>query len=251
MRLSVERGGILALLVASAGAAWIYLRWQASTMGMGMAGPTMGMGAALFLSVWTIMMIAMMFPAAAPMILTFHRVQRARRTEDRHALATFAFVAGYLLVWVLTGGLAYAGALGFEALAARVPLSAPAMARAAGVVFLVAGIYQISPLKHLCLARCRTPIGFIVTNWREGTGGALRMGLVHGAFCLGCCWLLFVILFPLGIMNLVAMAAVTVLIFAEKTFPFGDRIALAAGSLLALYGILVLVAPATFSYFGT
>lgn len=250
MRSGAERSAILALLLGSAVAAWIYLRWQSSAMGMGMTGPTMGVGAALFLSVWIVMMIAMMFPAAAPMILTFHRVQQARLGSGHSFVATLAFVAGYLLVWALSGALAYTGAVAFAALAARAALSAPVIARAGGLIFLAAGLYQLSPLKNFCLAKCRTPAGFIVMSWRDGIGGALRMGLMHGAFCLGCCWLLFLILFPLGIMNLAAMAAVTVLIFAEKTFPFGDRIALATGLLLALYGLFVLIAAPALLPFG-
>lgn len=242
LRSGAQRNAILAVLLLSTVGAWIYSRWQVSAMGMEMAGPTMGMDAAVFLSVWIVMMIAMMFPAAAPMIVTFHRVQQARLSFGRSLVGTFVFVAGYLLVWSLSGAIAYTGAVAFAALAARATLPASTISRAGGVIFLAAGLYQLSPLKNFCLARCRTPAGFIVMSWRDGIGGALRMGLVHGAFCLGCCWLLFLILFPLGIMNLAAMAAVTALIFAEKTFPFGERIALATGLLLALYGLFVLIA---------
>jgi predicted metal-binding membrane protein len=94
-------------------------------------------------------------------------------------------------------------------------------ARIGGAVLVAAGLYQLSPLKDLCLSQCRTPVGFIMTSWRDGILGALRMGLRHGAYCLGCCWLLFAILFPLGMMNIAAMAAVTALVFAEKTLPWG------------------------------
>jgi predicted metal-binding membrane protein len=109
------------------------------------------------------------------------------------------------------------------------------------VVLIVAGLYQLSPLKDKCLAQCRTPTTFIMTRWREGRVGALRMGLEHGAFCLGCCWLLFVILFPLGMANVAAMAGITLLIFAEKTLAIGKPVARAAAVALVAYGALVLL----------
>lgn len=246
---ALQRNIILALLLISAALSWLYLAWQASGMSMAMASPTMGMQAPLFLVVWTIMMVAMMFPASAPMILTFHRVQSARRARGDPFVATWVFVAGYLLVWALSGIIAYAGALGGEALARRAALSGATIARAGGVVLLVAGLYQLSPLKDVCLGKCRTPMTFIVTSWHDGIGGALRMGLSHGIFCLGCCWLLFVILFPLGIMNIAAMAVLTVLVFAEKAFPGGERIAFAAGLLLVVYGAFVLAIPAALPTF--
>ena len=103
----------------------------------------------------------------------------------------------------------------------RAALSSTTAARIGGAVITLAGIYQLTPLKDLCLSKCRTPITFIMTSWRDGAVGALRMGLLHGAYCLGCCWLLFVILFPLGIMNIAAMAVITLIVFAEKTLPWG------------------------------
>ena len=119
--------------------------------------------------------------------------------------------------------------------------------RIGGALLVVAGLYQLSPLKHLCLAKCRTPLQFILSSWRDGYGGAFRMGFVHGAYCLGCCWFLFVLLFPLGIMNIAVMAVLTVVIFAEKMFPRGERIAQVVGLALILYGILVIVVPTTLS----
>jgi signal transduction histidine kinase len=111
------------------------------------------------------------------------------------------------------------------------------------VVLVAAGIYQLTPLKDLCLSKCRTPINFIMTSWRDGTAGALRMGLLHGAYCLGCCWLLFVILFPLGIMNIGAMVAVTLIILAEKTLPWPRLAPYTAAFALLLYGASVIVSP--------
>jgi Predicted metal-binding integral membrane protein (DUF2182) len=151
------------------------------------------------------MMVAMMFPTAAPMILTFHKVQVSKRQRGEAFVATWVFVAAYMLVWTLSRVTAYAGALSVEAIAARAALSPTTVARIGGAVLVAAGVYQITPFRDLCLSKCRTPISFIMTSWRDGVTGALRMGLLHGAYCLGCCWLLFVVLFPLGIMNVAAM----------------------------------------------
>jgi predicted metal-binding membrane protein len=161
-----------------------------------MSSPTMGMQAPLFLTIWVVMMVAMMFPTAAPMILTFHRVQANKRQRGEAFVATWVFVAAYMAVWALSGVAAFAGAVATEALSTRFMLSAATGARIGGAVLVVAGLYQLTPLKDVCLSKCRTPIGFIMTSWRDGTMGAIRMGLLHGAYCLGCCWLLFAIPLP-------------------------------------------------------
>lgn len=247
--LLLQRSTILALLIAIAAAAWAMLIWQQMSMGMAMNTPTMGMRAPLFLIVWVLMMVAMMFPTAAPMILAFHKVQAGKRARGETFVSTWVFVAAYMLVWALSGVLAYTGAAGVEAIAAQINLSGAAAARIGGVLLIIAGAYQLSPLKDMCLAKCRTPITFILTAWRNGTMGALRMGLEHGFFCLGCCWLLFLVLFPLGIMNVAAMAVVTLLVYAEKALPAGERIAKWAGIALMLYGVMVLVFPQTLPTF--
>ncbi|WFP63779.1 DUF2182 domain-containing protein [Mesorhizobium sp. WSM4904] len=247
MALTLQRNIILALLIAIAAAAWALLIWQQigldADMRMGIYSPTMGMKAPLFLAVWMIMMVAMMFPTAAPMILTFHQVQAGKRGRGETFVSTWVFAAGYMLIWGAMGVLAFAGAAGSEVLAAYVGLSTATAARIGGALLMAGGAYQLSPLKYLCLAKCRTPVGFILTSWRDGQWGAVRMGVQHGLFCLGCCWLLFLALFPIGIMNLAAMAVVTLLIFAEKTLPSGERIAKVSGVALLLYGATVLVFP--------
>jgi predicted metal-binding membrane protein len=243
--LSVQRSIILGVLLVLAAAAWAMLAWPGAdaNMDMAMGSPTMGLRAPLFLAVWVIMMVAMMFPTAAPMILTFHEVQAARRRRGDAFVATWVFVTAYLLVWAVAGVGAYAGALAAEAVATRAALSPETAARIGGAVLVAAGLYQLTPLKDRCLSKCRTPIGFIMTSWRDGTAGALRMGILHGVYCLGCCWLLFVILFPLGIMNIAAMAVVTVIVFAEKTLPW-DRLTVRATAVaLVVYGAVVIVAP--------
>jgi predicted metal-binding membrane protein len=240
-----QRNVILGLLLALAAAAWAALVWQGAgaDMDMAMHLPTMGLRAPLFLAIWVIMMVAMMFPTAAPMILTFHRVQAGKRQRGEAFVSTWIFVAAYLLVWSLSGIAAYAGAFAAEAVAARTALSPITAARVGGAMFVAAGLYQLTPLKDLCLSECRTPITFIMTSWRDGAAGALRMGLLHGGYCLGCCWLLFVILFPLGIMNIAAMAVITLVIFAEKALPWGRTAVRVPAAALIIYGSIVLAAP--------
>jgi predicted metal-binding membrane protein len=243
--LSVQRNVILGLLLALAAGAWAVLVWQSADadLDMTMASSTMGLRAPLFLAIWVAMMVAMMFPTAAPMILIFHKVQAGKRQRGDTFVSTWVFVAAYILVWTLAGVAAYAGALAAEAIALRAALSPATAARIGGAVLILAGIYQLTPLKDLCLSKCRTPITFILTSWRDGVVGALRMGLLHGAYCLGCCWLLFVILFPLGIMNIAAMAVITLIVFAEKTLPWGRLASRATAAALVAYGALVITSP--------
>ena len=241
----MQRNVILALLLLLAAAAWAVLAWQASVSEMAMptTSPTMGMCAPLFLLIWVVMMVAMMFPTAAPMILTFHRVQAGKRQRGEAFVATWVFVAGYMLMWTLSGIIAYVGALAAEALATRAALSPATAGRIGGAVLCAAGVYQLTPFKDLCLSKCRTPLSFVLMSWQDGMPGAVRMGLLHGAYCLGCCWLLFVILFPLGIMNIAAMAVITLVVFAEKTLPWGRAVARATAVALVVYGAVVLAAP--------
>ena len=244
MRLQRERPFILTLLLVLVAASWAILLWQSRTaQGMG-GGLTMGMGATLFLAIWVVMMVAMMFPSAVPVILAVARVQRDTGSF-RYAFApTGVFVGAYLLIWTLFGGLAYLGALAASELAQQVPWIMMNAARIGGGILVLAGIYQLTSLKRVCLAKCRAPQDFILHSRGKGYSGSLRMRLKYGIYCLGSYWLLFVLLFPLGIMNIAAMALLTVLIFAEKCFPLGARIAQFAALALILYGTLVIVVPA-------
>ncbi|HLZ56247.1 MAG TPA: DUF2182 domain-containing protein [Ktedonosporobacter sp.] len=249
MSLQREQRLFLALLLILAAASWAMLIWQSSMMnsmgiGLGMGG-TMGMGATLFLAMWVVMMIAMMFPTTATMNLVFARVQRDRHRGGWAFVHTWIFVGAYLLIWALFGVVAYLGALAASGLAGQVPWIMLNAARIGGGIFILAGLYQFTPLKRVCLAKCCTPLDFIHGGWRDGSTGAFRMGLGHGMYCLGSNWLLFVLLFPLGIMNIAVMAVLTVVIFAEKMFPRGERIAQGVGLALILYGILVIVVPTT------
>jgi predicted metal-binding membrane protein len=238
-RLRRQRNLVLASLLVLAGACWVaVLRQAGMPPGMGL---TMGLTLPLFLLAWVAMMVAMMFPTAAPMIVMFTTVAAGKRQRAEPFVPTWVFVSGYLLVWVGFGVLAYVAAAGLSVLAMQVPWVMGNAARLGGAVLLVGGLYQLSPLKNLCLTKCRSPLSFVLTSWRDGYWGAFVMGLRHGAYCLGCCWLLFAILFPLGLMNIAAMVGLTLLIFAEKSLPWGSATARVVGGGLVAYGAVVLL----------
>ena len=243
--LSRERNLILASLLLLAAAAWALLFWQAAADGGQMAmGLTMGMAAPLFMAMWVAMMVAMMFPTAAPMILMFARVHAGKQERGQPFVPSWVFVGSYLLLWALSGVVAYGVAVGAEELARQWAWLMDNAARLGGGVLVLAGLYQLSPLKKACLSKCQTPLAFILGSWRDGYWGSFRMGFEHGVYCLGCCWLLFVILFPLGVMNVGAMVAITLLIFAEKSLPVGRQVAQLAAVALVAYGALVAFVPA-------
>ncbi len=238
-----ERYLILGVLLVLATLAWGLLIWQAPLMSTQARGLTMGMSAVLFMAIWVVMMIAMMFPAAAPMILMFSAVSAGKRRQEQPYVPTWIFVSAYLLVWASFGVVAYVLAVGAGSLAGQSMWLMENAPRIGGAILVIAGLYQLSPLKHLCLSKCRTPWQFLLTCWHDGYAGAFRMGIEHGVFCLGCCWLLFVILFPLGMMNIAVLAAVMVLIFAEKALPIGRHISQLTGVGLIGYGVLVMFFP--------
>lgn len=243
--IAFQRNLILALLIALSVGAWTLMVWQGAghDAHMRMSAPSMGLDAPLFVLLWLAMTIAMMFPTAAPMALTFHRLQAARRERRQAFVGTWVFLAGYLLVWGASGVVAYLGAIAAEAAAQQLALSAETSARVGGVILVAAGLYQLTPLKGLCLTKCRTPLSFIMTSWREGMVGALQMGAIHGAWCLGCCWLLCAVMFPLGMMNVAALASVTLIVFVEKTLSWGALAGKAMGEVLVAYGLLVMFHP--------
>ena len=246
----LQRNVILVLLLALAAAAWAVLVWEHSnsSMDMAMASPDIGLRAPLVLAMWVVvMMVAMMLPTATPMILAFHKVQAGKHHLGDAFVSTWVFVAAYLLVWVSVGFAAYAAVLAAEASVLR---AASSTADVGGVILMAAGLYQLTPLKEACLAQCRAPMHFITTSWREGAAGAFQMGWLHGLYCLGCCWMLFVILFPLG-MSVGAMAAVALIILAERTLPWPRFAPYAAAVVLVLYGALVIASPQFLPTFGT
>ena len=212
--------------------AWIYLLSGAGMEPMeGMAG--MAPGWPLVAAMWSAMMIAMMVPSAAPVILLYATVHR--RSQDSPP-ATAAFLAGYLACW-----------LGFSLLAAWLQVAATSPMSMAlgsqivsGTLLIAAGLYELSPLKDACLGRCRSPAQFLARHYRPGPTGAVRLGLLHGAYCLGCCWLLMALLFVVGVMNIAWVAALTLLVAAEKLLPGGQWIARIAGAGLIAWGALLI-----------
>lgn len=238
-----EQHVILAALILLTAASWVLLIWQSAGAEEQMAGVPTGMDAAVFVATWVTMMVAMMFPSASPMILMFARVHRGRRQRGQPFVPTAVFVTPYVGIWTLFGVLAYAAAGAIGASAHGSPWLMDHAARLGAGVVVATGLYQFTPLKDLCLTKCRSPLAFLLNAWRDGYGGTLRMGLEHGAYCVGCCWSLFVLLFLLGMMNVAAMALVAAFIFVEKTLPAGQRIGRITAVLLVAYGALVLAIP--------
>ncbi len=190
---------------------------------------------------WAVMMIAMMTPSAAPMILLFAQVHRAREVERTPIPATLVFLSGNLVVWFAFSAVA---ALIQQALQATALLSPDVMRVTpilGALLLLFAGLYQLSPLKRTCLSRCRTPLGFLMTEWRDGTRGTLVMGMRHGIYCVGCCWLLMALLFVAGVMNVLWVALIAGLVLVEKAVPGGVWISRAVGVLAMGWGGLLLL----------
>jgi predicted metal-binding membrane protein len=208
---------------------------------MGNGPGTMGLGLAGFIAVWTTMMAAMMLPAVAPVGSLYLRTIRLRATGARKALRTAALLAGYLGVWAAVGVVAYFAALG----AGRLVDGAPQAGRwaAAGILF-VAGVYQLTPFKDVCLAHCRSPIGFLLHfgNY-HGRLRDVRAGVYHGGYCVGCCWALFGVLIAVGIMNIAWMAGLAGVIFLEKTWRYGAVLGRVVGIALIAYACLIPAFP--------
>jgi predicted metal-binding membrane protein len=235
--------GVLGLLLGAAVLAWVLTRERMLGMDAGPGTDLGGLG--FYVVTWVVMMAAMMFPSIAPMVLTFDFVQRRRRERgalDR-VVSRWTFIAGYLITWTVFGLAAYGLFVSVRSLS----ISAFSWHRGgpylAGSVLLIAAAYQLSPAKAACLSRCRGTLDFVMTKWREGPAGALRMGVVHGAWCVGCCWALMASLFALGVMSLTWMLVIGGLIAGEKLLPnklFANRtVALA----LVVLGIGVALAP--------
>jgi predicted metal-binding membrane protein len=192
--------------------------------------------AGLIFAMWTVMMVAMMLPSAGPMIEMHARISRGGGVERNGR--TWLFATGYLVAW--TGFSAAITAVQYPL--ERVRLVSEAMRMepfAGGMLLIVAGIYQITPLKQACLTKCRTPLGFFMTKWRPGDSGALLMGLNHGLFCIGCCWLLMALMFVGGVMNLLWAGALTILVLLEKATPWGAALSRAFGAVMVASGLVL------------
>lgn len=232
---------VLAALLGAALVTWIVTVDRMRGMDAGPGTDLGGLG--WFLGVWVTMMAAMMLPSAAPMVLVVRRVAGGRSRRDSAAsIATSFFVAGYLAAWTAYGLAAY-GVFRLLELADPGFLDwdrhGPIVA---GVAVAAAGVYQLTPLKRACLRHCRSPLRFLLSRWREGAG-AFAMGLEHGAWCLGCCVGLMLVLFALGVMSIAWMAVVAAVIFAEKVLPLGARLSGAVAVLLIALGVWLALAP--------
>jgi predicted metal-binding membrane protein len=233
---SRARLGLIALLFALAVIAW----WSTADRMSGMDdGPGTALGAlGWFLGVWVVMMAAMMFPSVAPTVALY--AQMARR---RAPVAPLLFAAGYLVTWTAAGLAAYGVfAAGRSVLGDELTWDG-AGRWIAGATLIMAAAYELTPLKDVCLSKCRSPLGFLVGSWRDGLSGAFEMGARHGAWCVGCCWALMASLFALGVMSLAWMAFVAALIALEKTLPWGRAVTYGTAALLLVLGVLLLAAP--------
>ena len=231
-----SRLGLVGLLFVLAGAGW----WSTLDQMQGMdGGPWTDLGTLTwFLGVWVVMMAAMMLPSVAPTVALY-----ARMTRSRSPAAPLLFASGYLVVWASAGALAFllaaaggrvsGGWLGWDHAGRWV----------AGATLMAAAVYELTPLKDVCLGKCRSPLGFLLGAWRGGSSGAVQMGLRHGGWCVGCCWALMASLFALGVMSIVWMAFVAGLIALGKTLPWRRVATYGTAGVLVVLGLLVLVAP--------
>jgi predicted metal-binding membrane protein len=199
-------------------------------------GPDMAMTFGVAAAMWVAMMIAMMTPSAVPTVLLYARAEGLKDWETRPP--TGAFVAGYLLAWSGFGVIAAGLQIALQHAALASPMTMALVGRGAtSAVMIVVGVYQLLPIKDACLGRCRSPAQFLSRHYRPGARGALRLGVLHGAYCIACCWLLMALLFVGGVMNLLWIAGLTLLVAAEKLLPRGQVIAHVAGVVLIGWGI--------------
>jgi predicted metal-binding membrane protein len=234
------------LVCALAWAYLIYLERQMSgdmayhammaDMGMSMDKPWAWTDALFTFSMWAVMMIGMMAGSAIPVLLLFGGA-RAQRGGTGARLATMMFGVGYLLVWVGFSAFATVAQWVLHESALLSPMMASSSPWLGGIILIEAGLYQLTPWKRTCLTHCRSPLDFLMNHWKEGQSGALRMGLRHGAYCLGCCWVLMLVLFVVGVMNLMWVAVLTIFVLIEKAGPRGLLVSRVAGFAILLAGI--------------
>ncbi|HJR95250.1 MAG TPA: DUF2182 domain-containing protein [Gaiellaceae bacterium] len=202
-------------------------------------GPWMDLGTlGWFVGVWIVMMAAMMFPSVAPTVALYSSM-----TKSHSPVAPLLFTSGYLAAWTSIGVLAFAVATAGDRVSGDVLAWDRAGRWIAGATLIVAAIYELTPLKDVCLGKCRSPLGFLLGSWRSGRSGALQMGARHGAWCIGCCWALMASLFALGVMSLAWMAVVAVLIAFEKLIPSRRAAIYGTAAILFVLGVLLLAAP--------
>ena len=232
------RLGLVALLFVLAAVGWW---WTVDEMRGMDGGPWTELGAlAWFVGVWVVMMAAMMFPSVAPTVALYSRM-----TKSRSPVAPLLFAAGYLVAWTSIGVFAFAAAAAGGRVAGDVLAWDRAGRWVAATTLIVAAVYELTPLKDVCLGKCRSPLGFLVGAWRDGHAGALQMGARHGAWCIGCCWALMASLFALGVMSIVWMAVVAGLIAFEKLIPSRRAATYVTACVLLVLGVLMAAAPDT------
>ncbi len=240
-----DRRVVVTGLFAVAALAWAYMFYLAFQMDAAeMAMPQMqswgGVDLALLFIMWSVMMVAMMVPSAAPMVLLFATLNRKRREREAPYTPTAFFLAGYLLVWTAFSALATLAQWGLHDAALLTPTGVSTSAILGGSLLVMAGVFQLTPLKKACLIHCRSPLHFFMEGWKEGTGGALAMGARHGVYCVGCCWILMALLFVAGVMNLLWVAAITIFVLVERALPKGDLVGRVTGVVLIGAGLVVL-----------
>ncbi len=233
--------GGLGLIVLLAWAYIAHLAWSGvGSIGAEMATPRMRPWSAvefvLMFVMWAVMMVAMMVPSAAPMVLIFAAFYRRRTEQGGSFVSTGVFLLGYVIVWSVFSLAAVLAQWGLQSAALLSPMMVSTAPWLSAALLVTAGAFQFMPIKEACLAKCRTPLGFIMTEWREGVRGALVMGLRHGTFCAGCCWGLMALLFVGGVMNLVWVAILAAFVLVEKRAPAGGRLGKAGGVLLIGWG---------------
>jgi predicted metal-binding membrane protein len=233
-----DRGVAVASLAALIGLAWIYLWFDAARMhAMPMEAGAMSIASGRFVLtflMWSVMMVGMMLPSAMPAILLYASMAGGNRGFAPSAV--WLFTAGYLAVWVGFSLAASVLQVGLASAALLTPMMASASAWLSGGLLIAAGVYQWAPIKDVCLEKCRAPLQFFLFNWRPGVAGAFRMGVKHGGYCVGCCWILMLILFAVGVMNLLWVVLIAGFVLAEKLLPGGRLVGRTAGIALAAAG---------------
>ena len=250
MVLKRDRAVVLSGLLGVSALAWGYTFYLARDMGnvdmaMVQLTPWAASEFLLMYVMWAVMMVAMMVPTAAPMILIFATVNRRRAERNVPFVSTGVFLLGYALVWSGFAAAATLAQWGLHSASLLSPMMETTNNVLGGIILVAAGAFQWSPIKYACLSNCRSPLGFIMSEWREGAGGALSMGLHHGLFCLGCCWVLMSLLFVLGVMNLLWIAALAAIVLVEKLSPGGHWVSRLTGLLLIAWGAAMVLGALT------
>jgi predicted metal-binding membrane protein len=235
-----HRGPLIVLLILFPVACWAWI----VVMARDMYGPMTGASAwmmtlrwdtryvLLLWLMWAVMMAGMMLPSASPVLLMYGVAARRQASHVAAARQIYALASGYLAVWALFSVAATASQFVLSTTLALSPMMTLASPRVGALLLVVAGVYQLTPLKRVCLQQCQSPLGFLMHHWREGSSGAFRMGSDHGVYCLGCCWALMLLLFVGGVMNLMVIAALTAFVAFEKLSPFGIQTTRVSGLLL-------------------